>query len=86
LKQLLSLLNNILTLQQKFIENIIFDGANSFQGIRRHFSERRVDNSPFNGQYLEDCRGITGIIPADLKLIFFSRRLPKMRKIEQWKF
>ena len=50
----------------------MFDGANSFQGIGRHFSERRVDNSRFNGQYLENCRGITGIIPADLKLILFS--------------
>jgi hypothetical protein len=38
----------------------------------RQASQRRVDNSRFNGQYLENCRGITGIIPADLKLIFFS--------------
>jgi hypothetical protein len=36
------------------------------------FSERRVDNSHFNGQYLEKCRWITGIIPAGLKLIFLS--------------
>ena len=61
MKQLLSLLNNILALRQKFIENIIFDGANSnFQGIRRHFSERRVDNSRFNGQYLKNFRGSPG--------------------------
>ena len=51
---------------------MIFDGANSFHGIRRHFSERRVDSSHFNGQYLKNCRGITGIIPADLKLILLS--------------
>jgi hypothetical protein len=32
------------------------------------------------------ARGSPGIIPADLKLILLSWRLPKMRKIEQWEF
>jgi hypothetical protein len=54
--------------------------------ITRQFSERRVDNSHFNGQYLENCRVITGIISADLKLILLSRWLPKMKKIEPWEF
>ena len=72
LKQLLSLLNNILNFHKNSLKYIIFDGANSFQGIGRNFSERRVDNCRFNGKYLENSRGITGIIPADFKLIFFS--------------
>jgi hypothetical protein len=29
---------------------------------------------------------VTGIIPTDLKLIFLSCRLPKMKKIEPWEF
>jgi hypothetical protein len=36
------------------------------------FNGGRVDSSHFNGQYLENCRGITGIIPADLRLILLS--------------
>jgi hypothetical protein len=48
--------------------------------------ELTIVNSQFNSQYLENCRGITGIIPADLKLILLSWRLRKMKKIEPWEF
>ena len=58
---------------------MISDGANYFQNIRRHFSECQVDISRFCGQYLENCRGISGIPPADLKLIFV---LPETRNEE----
>ena len=68
------------------MENIIFDGVNYFQNIRRHFSERQVDISSFCGQYLENCRGISGIPPADLKHIYLSCQKPKMKKIEPWEF
>ena len=41
--------------------------AQSSPTIRRHFGERRNDYGHFSAKYFENCRGITGIIPADLK-------------------
>ena len=35
--------------------------------IRRHFGKRRNDCDHFNVEYLENCPGTTGTIPADLK-------------------
>ena len=46
----------------------------------------QVDISRFFGQYLKNCRGISGIPPADLKLIYLSCQKPKMKEIEPLEF
>ena len=51
----------------KFIVKNKLWWRNVFLTIRRHFGERRNDYGHFSAKYLENCRGITGIIPADLK-------------------
>ena len=44
----------------------------SSRTVGRHFDKPRIDHGHFGAKYLKKGRGITGIIPADLKFRHLS--------------